>query len=136
MAPKNDPTSLNASDHKFFVTIIKYLPMPAGMELDWDAFAKDMGFKDATIAKMRFGQIRRKYGSSKAAGNGTQDPLKATKSTKVTKPKKSKGAGKGRGKKGGEEYNHDDDDDEKVEVIKDDSGDEDKDVVKKEDTND
>ncbi|OTA65222.1 hypothetical protein K449DRAFT_431815 [Hypoxylon sp. EC38] len=131
MALKNDPQSLNASDYKFFTTIIKYLPMPAAMELDWNAFAKDMGFKDATIAKMRFGQIRRKYDSSKATGNGSQDPLKTTKSTKVTKPKKSKGAGKGRGKKGVEDYNHGDDD-EKVEVIKEDSGDEDKGAVKKE----
>ncbi|KAI1411733.1 hypothetical protein F5Y13DRAFT_191041 [Hypoxylon sp. FL1857] len=132
MAPNADPQTLSVSDQKFFATIIKYLPLPSSTDLDWDAFAKEMGFKDVKIARIRFGQIRRKYDSAKSTGNGTQDPLKATKSAKVTKPKESKGTGKGRGKKGGNDYDHNKDDEGKG-TVKEDGGDDANVVVKKED---
>ncbi|KAI0831567.1 hypothetical protein F5Y06DRAFT_301603 [Hypoxylon sp. FL0890] len=125
--------SVSESDQKFFATLMKYLPMSGSINMNWEAFAEEMGFKNVSIAKVRFNQIRRKFDSSKATGT-TQDPLKATKSTKVMKSKKGKETGKGRGKKVANDLDHDKEDDEKV-TIKDDWGDEDGDRVKKEDDN-
>jgi hypothetical protein len=39
-------------ESKFFATIFKYLPKT--MEIDWEAFAAEMGLKDGQIAKVCF----------------------------------------------------------------------------------
>ena len=51
MAAKIGEVAISAADQKFFTTMFKYLPR--GMDLDWEEFAKDMGFKDGGIAKVR-----------------------------------------------------------------------------------
>ncbi|KAI1178471.1 hypothetical protein F4777DRAFT_97402 [Nemania sp. FL0916] len=105
----SDDMKLTPGDTKFFTTLFKYLPK--SLEVDWEGFSKEMGFKDGLIAKVRFRQIRNKHGlvgldtpgtpgtpatpgsakSTKASGGGA---LKAnTDENKVTKPGRKKGAG-------------------------------------------
>ncbi|KAI1139710.1 hypothetical protein F5Y05DRAFT_411896 [Hypoxylon sp. FL0543] len=132
-APTLNGTQVSESDQKYFATLMKYLPMPAAINLDWDAFSKEMGFKSVSIAKVRFNQIRRKYDASKATSNNAQDPLKSTKDGKIAKAKRGKGSGKGRAKKGGDGLDHGGDDEDK---IKEDGVDVVKEVVKKEEEDD
>ncbi|KAL7624401.1 hypothetical protein AAE478_005965 [Parahypoxylon ruwenzoriense] len=80
----------SAGDLKFFSTIFKFLPK--SLDMNWDEFAKEMGLKDATIAKARFSQIRRKFEVGKLPGTPSPDSSKVTKSTKARKPRKGKGA--------------------------------------------
>jgi len=42
---------LTPIDAKFFVTMAKYLPK--AIEMDWEAFASDLGLKSAVVAKVR-----------------------------------------------------------------------------------
>ncbi|KAI2617345.1 hypothetical protein GGR54DRAFT_648920 [Hypoxylon sp. NC1633] len=82
------------SDQKFFAAIFKNLPK--NVDIDWDAFARDMELKDGKIAKMRLGQIRRKLDIRSPGSNGSQpfSPSKVTKSkprVRAPKPKKGKG---------------------------------------------
>ncbi|KAI1086160.1 hypothetical protein F5B19DRAFT_498617 [Rostrohypoxylon terebratum] len=111
MSAKIGDVGISAADQKFFTVIFKYLP--TGMDLDWDRFAVDMGFKDASIAKVRFRQIRKKY---KAGMSGTDASPSSSKASprKVTKPKTPR---KARVKKQGAGLDHGDDDDEKKMVI-------------------
>lgn len=44
-------SKMTAGDAKFFTAMFKYLPK--SVEIDWDEFAKEMGFKDGKIAKVR-----------------------------------------------------------------------------------
>ncbi|KAI0884757.1 uncharacterized protein GGS22DRAFT_188967 [Annulohypoxylon maeteangense] len=107
MAAKIDNMNTSAAEQKFFTTLFKYLPKT--LDMDWDDFAKEMGFKDVTIAKTRFGQIRRKYAVGKHAGGATPSPLKAN----PHKVKKPKAARKGRAKKQGAGLDWSDDDEKK-----------------------
>ncbi|KAI2473355.1 hypothetical protein F4781DRAFT_427372 [Annulohypoxylon bovei var. microspora] len=108
----NADNIVTGADQKFFSTLFKYLP--SRIDMDWDQFSKDMGFKDAHIAKARFSQIRRKFSAGRAAVNSPNSPLKG-KPHKVTKAKAS---GKGRVKKQGVGLDRGDDDDEKKSVVK------------------
>ncbi|KAI1166346.1 hypothetical protein F5B18DRAFT_74912 [Nemania serpens] len=93
-AAADGETKLTAGETKFFTVMFKYLPKT--VEIDWDEFAKEMGFKNGSIAKVRCRQIRVKLGllapetPTKAA---VAKPLKpANEGNKVTKAgKKSKG---------------------------------------------
>ncbi|KAI1190315.1 hypothetical protein F5B17DRAFT_427641 [Nemania serpens] len=61
VSPAGDGESkLTAGDIKFFTAMFKYLPK--NIEMDWDEFAQEMGFKDGRIAKVRCRQIRLKLG--------------------------------------------------------------------------
>lgn len=52
VSPAGDGESkLTAGDIKFFTAMFKYLPK--NIEMDWDEFAQEMGFKDGRIAKVR-----------------------------------------------------------------------------------
>ncbi|EGX93186.1 hypothetical protein CCM_04558 [Cordyceps militaris CM01] len=91
-----------ASEAIFFFNIIQHMKNKG--DIDWDAVAETTGFKNASVAKVRFGQIKRKYGfdgesPTKKAGKAAQQPgdLPAT-PTKVTKPRKAPASG-GRGRK-------------------------------------
>lgn len=66
-------------------------------QCQWDKVAAELGYKDASIAKTRWGQIRRKKIDSSAAGGvdkaasgkvNTAKPKKTTSSTKKSANKK------------------------------------------------
>ncbi|PHH71709.1 hypothetical protein CDD80_5047 [Ophiocordyceps camponoti-rufipedis] len=57
--PKKEPTP---SEAMFFFAIVKFTRNKA--DIDWDAVAKEQGFKSADVARVRFGQIKRKLGIS------------------------------------------------------------------------
>ncbi|KAI1461077.1 hypothetical protein F4805DRAFT_477472 [Annulohypoxylon moriforme] len=119
MAANIDNMNTSVADQKFFTTLFKYLPK--AIDMDWEGFSQDMGFKNVQIAKTRFRQIRRKYAVSQPAGNSPQSPSKGN-PYKVTKSKASR---KGLAKKRGAGLNFSSDDDEKT-TIKSDSQDDDK----------
>lgn len=50
-AAADGETKLTAGETKFFTVMFKYLPKT--VEIDWDEFAKEMGFKNGSIAKVR-----------------------------------------------------------------------------------
>ncbi|KAI1381474.1 hypothetical protein F4677DRAFT_440690 [Hypoxylon crocopeplum] len=77
MAPTKDSNTPSVGDQKFFATIFKYLPK--NIEMNWEDFAQEMGFKNSTIAKARFSQIRRKH---EVGSSATGDPVIPTKITK------------------------------------------------------
>ncbi|PNY28834.1 Uncharacterized protein TCAP_01247 [Tolypocladium capitatum] len=56
-APKKEPT---ASEAMFFFAIVKHTRNKA--DIDWDLVAAEQGFKNAEVAKVRFGQVKRKLG--------------------------------------------------------------------------
>ncbi|KAI1388363.1 uncharacterized protein F4822DRAFT_243613 [Hypoxylon trugodes] len=126
MAPKNDaneggnPTGF---DHKFFYTLSKHLPR--SVEVDWAAFTAEMEYRDVSTAKMRFGQVRKKFGVGHPTGTPSQSPSKIT---KAPRSKKVKGGAKGRPKK----IASSDDDDFDVKGVKKDSDDEVKNALKSE----
>ncbi|KND94176.1 hypothetical protein TOPH_01099, partial [Tolypocladium ophioglossoides CBS 100239] len=55
--PKKEPT---ASEAMFFFAIVKHTRNKA--DIDWDLVAAEQGFKNAEVAKVRFGQVKRKLG--------------------------------------------------------------------------
>ncbi|XXG97663.1 hypothetical protein Hte_003970 [Hypoxylon texense] len=81
-APAFIPHTPTAGDQKFAETLFKHLPK--SLDVDWDAFAKDMGLKSAAIAK-----VRRKYFADPAGGNSgsPSKPSGVKKAVKETKPK-------------------------------------------------
>ncbi|KAH8178050.1 hypothetical protein LIA77_03132 [Sarocladium implicatum] len=70
ITPKKDPT---ASEAMFFFAIVKHTKNKA--DIDWAAVANEQGFKNAEVAKVRFGQVKRKLGINEPAGPRT--PSKA-----------------------------------------------------------
>ncbi|KYK55765.1 hypothetical protein DCS_07729 [Drechmeria coniospora] len=76
---KKEPT---ASEAMFFFAIVKHTRNKA--DIDWAAVAVEQGFKNAEVAKVRFGQVKRKLGIS-----STTIPESPTSATKVT-PKKGR----------------------------------------------
>ncbi|KAI1101936.1 hypothetical protein F4804DRAFT_334822 [Jackrogersella minutella] len=80
MAPKKDSQGPSAKDQKFFSTIFKYLPH--FVDLDWDSFSREMGLKDANIAKIRYRQIRLKYAIDKSVRTARKS------SSRISKPRK------------------------------------------------
>ncbi|RDA83402.1 hypothetical protein CP532_4828 [Ophiocordyceps camponoti-leonardi (nom. inval.)] len=58
------PTKKEPSAHEamFFFAIVKHTRNKA--DIDWESVAKDQGFKSADVARVRFGQIKRKLGLS------------------------------------------------------------------------
>ncbi|KAG6004117.1 hypothetical protein E4U21_001388 [Claviceps maximensis] len=60
---KKEPT---AQEAMFFFAIVKHTRNKA--DIDWNAVAVEQGFKNAEVAKVRFGQVKRKLGISSEAG--------------------------------------------------------------------
>ncbi|KAM0669086.1 hypothetical protein ACQRIU_002648 [Beauveria bassiana] len=108
---KPGPTAAEAI---FFFNIVQHMKNKG--DIDWNAVAESSGFKNAGVAKVRFGQIKRKYGlegdsPTKKTGKGAQAGDVSSTPTKVTKSRKAPGGG-GRGRKVKKEEPEDDDDDE------------------------
>ncbi|KAI1210581.1 uncharacterized protein F4807DRAFT_459422 [Annulohypoxylon truncatum] len=112
MAAKMDNANASSAEQKFFTTMFKYLPK--GIDMDWEEFSKEMGYKDASVAKDRFGQIRRKYAVGQPATSSSTSPSKAG----VRKATKAKASRKGRAKKQAAGFDYGDDDDEKKSITK------------------
>ncbi|KAF4625336.1 hypothetical protein G7Y89_g12832 [Cudoniella acicularis] len=76
-------------DAFFFLTILSN--MKNKPDVNWDEVAVKAGYSNATTAKVRFGQIKRKLGfgdqdtaaASRASGNGSATPKKGKKSSEV-----------------------------------------------------
>ncbi|KAI9903291.1 hypothetical protein N3K66_002643 [Trichothecium roseum] len=98
---KKQPT---ASEAMFFYAIVKHTKNRA--DIDWDGVAREQGFKNAEVAKVRFGQVKRKLGindgttpsggrSTKKDGGGGGASANST-PTKVKKAPASRVGTKGR----------------------------------------
>ncbi|GAP90563.1 hypothetical protein SAMD00023353_5000510 [Rosellinia necatrix] len=76
----------SAGDTKFFATMFKYLPK--NIDIDWDQFAQEMGFKNSEVAKVRCRQIRLKLGLTGAgSSNAPSTPTKSGTTAKSVTPK-------------------------------------------------
>ncbi|KAI1753606.1 hypothetical protein F4782DRAFT_497002 [Xylaria castorea] len=88
--------NLTPQESKFFATIFKHLPKT--LDIDWEQFAAEMGFKNADVAKVRCRQIRTKHGIYGAPGSPSKPvtprkpatPKAANANNKITKPRKPK----------------------------------------------
>ncbi|KAG5977862.1 hypothetical protein E4U55_006474 [Claviceps digitariae] len=78
---KKEPT---AQEAMFFFAIVKHTRNKA--DIDWNAVAVEQGFKNAEVAKVRFGQVKRKLGISSDAG-----PVPATPPASSRAPAKKTG---------------------------------------------
>ncbi|KAK5115905.1 hypothetical protein LTR62_000361 [Meristemomyces frigidus] len=54
-----DTTSITAGESKLILSMIKHLK--GDIQTDYDAVAQELGYKDASIARTRWGQIKRKW---------------------------------------------------------------------------
>ncbi|KAL7937478.1 hypothetical protein V8C35DRAFT_276972 [Trichoderma chlorosporum] len=104
MADKREPT---ASEAMFFFAIVKHTRNKA--DIDWDGVAQEQGFKNAEVAKVRFGQVKRKLGINTDSAttpkkSGTSSATSTPSKVRKTPTSRGKGKGKGRGgvKKGDE----------------------------------
>ncbi|KAI0443932.1 hypothetical protein F4803DRAFT_513350 [Xylaria telfairii] len=82
---------VTAQESKLFTHIVKQLPK--AIDIDWDQLAKELGFKNAEVAKTRCRQIRTKLGIYGPPGSSSQTSKSAVKGpsnekNKVTKPRK------------------------------------------------
>ncbi|CAM1503905.1 Fc.00g014960.m01.CDS01 [Cosmosporella sp. VM-42] len=121
--PKKEPT---AAEAMLFFSIVKNTKNKA--DVDWEAVAEEQGFKNAEVAKVRFGQVKRKLGifSDPAAGpraSPQKTPRKAGSVSKAATPNKltktPRSAGKGRAKATvKKEENNDNEDVAKPSVVK------------------
>ncbi|KAH7321167.1 hypothetical protein B0I35DRAFT_208744 [Stachybotrys elegans] len=92
-AKKKEPT---ASEAMFFFAIVKHTKNKA--DIDWVAVAEEQGFKNAEVAKVRFGQVKRKLGIS-SDPNSSPSSVRAT-PTKVVKTPTKRSGTKGKGVRG------------------------------------
>ncbi|KAM0486086.1 hypothetical protein ACHAPX_000788 [Trichoderma viride] len=88
-----------ASEAMFFFAIVKHTRNRA--DIDWDAVAQEQGFKNAEVAKVRFGQVKRKLGidpnvTPKKGSNSS--PGGASTPSKVRKTPTGRTGTKGRGR--------------------------------------
>ncbi|TRX89516.1 hypothetical protein FHL15_009560 [Xylaria flabelliformis] len=70
---------LTPQESKFFAVIFKHLPKT--LDIDWEQFAAEMGFKNGDVAKVRCRQIRVKHGIYGAPGATSKSTA-----PKITKP--------------------------------------------------
>ncbi|KAI5466916.1 hypothetical protein BGZ63DRAFT_398540 [Mariannaea sp. PMI_226] len=122
--PKKEPT---AAEAMLFFSIVKNTKNKA--DVDWEAVATEQGFKNAEVAKVRFGQVKRKLGISSETGTVTGTPVRTPSKksagniglgpiTPSRVAKTPRGKGKGRGKVKKEEARDDEDLKEMVTPIK------------------
>ncbi|KAH6610231.1 hypothetical protein Trco_000251 [Trichoderma cornu-damae] len=93
---RREPT---ASEAMFFFAIVKHTRNKA--DIDWDAVAQEQNFKNAEVAKVRFGQVKRKLGIDLSATpkKGNTSSAASTPS-KVRKTPSGRAGAKGRGRGG------------------------------------
>ncbi|CAG9944362.1 hypothetical protein V2G26_016156 [Clonostachys chloroleuca] len=112
MADESKQPQPTASEAMFFFSIVKNMKTQA--DIDWVNVAEDRGFKNAEVAKVRFGQVKRKLGiwsdngGAKSSPKKTKTPLSTP--TKVTKTPTKRGAAKARMSKMKKEDDYDDED--------------------------
>ncbi|KAL7821434.1 hypothetical protein V8C44DRAFT_354070 [Trichoderma aethiopicum] len=117
--PKQRPQP-TASEAMFFFAIVKHTKNRA--DIDWNAVAVEQGFKNAEVAKVRFGQVRRKLGiesnttPKKGGGNtssaaSTPSKVRKTPTGRTGTKGKARGGGGGKVKKEAKTENEFDDDD-------------------------
>ncbi|EMT68518.1 hypothetical protein ACKRZS_001047 [Fusarium odoratissimum] len=108
---KKEPT---AAEAMLFFSIVKHTRNKA--DVDWNAVASEAGFKNADVAKVRFGQVKRKLGISTETTAPSRGPVtpKKTAGARVAKtPRSAKGRGKVK-KEADTVLLHDEDEDELV----------------------
>ncbi|KPM37206.1 hypothetical protein AK830_g9349 [Neonectria ditissima] len=108
---KKEPT---AAEAMLFFSIVKNTKNKA--DVDWEAVALEQGFKTSEVAKVRFGQVKRKLGISSDASpakKGAVTPVLTTPSKVVKTPR---GKGKGRSKVKKEEAQDEDEEKEKPSI--------------------
>ncbi|KAF9775503.1 hypothetical protein IL306_006380 [Fusarium sp. DS 682] len=83
---KKEPT---ANEAMLFFSIVKHTRNKA--DVDWNAVAAESGFKNADVAKVRFGQVKRKLGISSETNSSPRGPITPKKGTgaRVTKTPRS-----------------------------------------------
>ncbi|KAK2032278.1 hypothetical protein LX32DRAFT_690984 [Colletotrichum zoysiae] len=84
MSETTAPTP-SQSDINFMIHIFQH--MTEKPVIDWNSFAEAAGFKNATVAQTRWGQIKRKFNVS----GGQTTPKKATPKKSVSKVTKATG---------------------------------------------
>ncbi|KAJ4136022.1 hypothetical protein NW768_003630 [Fusarium equiseti] len=113
MAEKREPT---AAEAMLFFSIVKHTRNKA--DVDWNAVATEAGFKNADVAKVRFGQVKRKLGISTettAPARIPATPKKPSRVSKTTTPRSVKAKGKNNKiKKEEESFDIFDDEDEEM----------------------
>ncbi|KAL7922979.1 hypothetical protein ACQKWADRAFT_312509 [Trichoderma austrokoningii] len=95
---RREPT---ASEAMFFFAIVKHTRNKA--DIDWDAVAQEQNFKNAEVAKVRFGQVKRKLGidSNVTPKKGiNSSPAGASTPSKVVKTPTRRAGTKGRSRGG------------------------------------
>ncbi|KAH7249818.1 uncharacterized protein BKA55DRAFT_675686 [Fusarium redolens] len=106
---KKEPT---AAEAMLFFSIVKHTRNKA--DVDWNAVATEAGFKNADVAKVRFGQVKRKLGISTETTAPSRGPVtpKKTAGARVAKTARS-AKSKGKVKKEADTVLlHDEDEDE------------------------
>ncbi|RBR13120.1 uncharacterized protein FIESC28_08306 [Fusarium coffeatum] len=113
MADKREPT---AAEAMLFFSIVKHTRNKA--DVDWNAVATEAGFKNADVAKVRFGQVKRKLGittETTAPARTPATPKKPSRVSKTTTPRSVKAKGKNnKVKKEEESFDIFDDEDEEM----------------------
>ncbi|KAF5026204.1 hypothetical protein F66182_1709 [Fusarium sp. NRRL 66182] len=106
---KKEPT---AAEAMLFFSIVKHTRNKA--DVDWNAVATEAGFKNADVAKVRFGQVKRKLGIStettapaRAPATLTSTPTKKSTGSRVAKTPRSGTKSRGKGSKVKQEANFD-----------------------------
>ncbi|KZL82132.1 hypothetical protein CI238_07585 [Colletotrichum incanum] len=106
-APAPSPSDIN-----FMIQIFQH--MTEKPVIDWDSFANAAGFKNATVAQTRWGQIKRKFNHPVAPTT----PKKTTTPGSASKVKKSAGRVGTKAKKGKHEVKMEDGADEECDEDK------------------
>ncbi|KAM0247361.1 hypothetical protein ACHAQJ_009869 [Trichoderma viride] len=93
---RREPT---ASEAMFFFAIVKHTRNKA--DINWEAVAEEQNFKNAEVAKVRFGQVKRKLGiDSNVTPKKDSTSSSATTPSKVRKTPASRAGTKGKGRGG------------------------------------
>ncbi|VUC33998.1 unnamed protein product [Clonostachys rosea] len=121
MSDESKQPQPTASEAMFFFSIVKNMKTQA--DIDWVNVAEDRGFKNAEVAKVRFGQVKRKLGIWSDNGGAKSSPKKTPLSTptKVTKTPTKRGSAKARMSKMKKEDDYDEDEDNKGDASKNES---------------
>ncbi|CAG1976130.1 hypothetical protein SNK03_012320 [Fusarium graminearum] len=92
---KREPT---AAEAMLFFSIVKHTRNKA--DVDWNAVATEAGFKNADVAKVRFGQVKRKLGISTETTAAPRAPATPRKTAggRVSKTTTPRSTVKGKGK--------------------------------------
>ncbi|KAK1987828.1 hypothetical protein LZ30DRAFT_579324 [Colletotrichum cereale] len=91
MSEKAAPTP-SPSDVKFMVQVFQH--MTEKPVIDWQSFATAAGFKNASVAQTRWGQIKRKFNTSGIQTTPKKNTSKASANTSGSASKVKKASGR------------------------------------------